>query len=188
MLELSFRPFPVLNTEHLTLRRMAASDVQEVFDIRSHSEAMKYSARPLAQNEQYAADHIRQVNEAIDQSKAIHWAITLKGQQALIGMLGLVRIQPRNFRAEVGYILHPRFQQKGIMQEALAAVLDYGFLRVGLNSVIAVVDPANSRSIHLLKKFDFTQEAHLKENIFVEGKFRDTLIYSLLQRHYLAQQ
>lgn len=187
MLKLSFSPFPVLNTKRLTLRRIAASDVQEVFEIRSDTETMKYSARPLAQTKQYAIDHITKVNLAIDRNESINWAITLKGQNKLIGMVGFVRIQPRNYRAEVGYVLHADFQGKGIMQEALAEVLNYGFSSLQLNSVMAVVDPANLASIKLLSRFHFEKEAYLKENVFFGGKFLDTMVYALLRRNFFIQ-
>lgn len=188
MLKLSFSPFPVLNTGRLTLRKMSVSDVQEVFEIRSDTEIMKFSTRPIAQTMQYALDHIRKANEAVDRNESINWAVTLKGQDKLIGMLGFVRIQPRNYRAEVGYVLHPHFQRQGIMQEALQAVLIYGFSTLELNSVMAVVDPQNLSSIKLLTKFGFEKEAYLKENIFFEGKFLDTMVYSLLRRNFPLQK
>src|SRR5690606_26757311 len=187
MLKLSFSPFPVLNTERLTLRKMAVSDVQEVFEIRSDTEIMKFSTRPIAQTMQYALDHIRKVNEAVDRNESINWAVTLKGQERLIGMLGFVRIQPRNYRAEVGYVLNPNYQRQCIMHEALASVLDFGFSALGLNSIMAVVDPANLPSINLLEKFHFEKEAYLKENIFFEDRFLDTMVYSLLRRNFLSK-
>src|SRR5690606_40324083 len=66
-----------------------------------------------------------------------------------------------------------------IVHEALASVLDFGFSALGLNSIMAVVDPANLPFINLLEKFHFEKEAYLKENIFFEVRFLDTMVYSL---------
>ena len=66
------------------------------------------------------------------------------------------------------------------MQEAIKAVLHYGFETMKLHSVEANVNPANAASIRLLKRTGFVQEAHFKENYFSNGQFTDSLIYSLL--------
>jgi len=183
-MRINFKPFPNLESGRLHLRQVAESDVQEVFELRSDTETMKYIPRPLATTRQYAIEHINKVNTGIEKNESINWAITLKGQDKLIGLIGFVRIQPKNFRAEVGYILHPDFRKKGIMSEALKAVLDYGFDVLKFNSVIAVIDPSNLASEQLLLSQQFVKEAHLKENIYFNGNFLDTVIYSLLKKNY----
>jgi len=184
-MKIDFNPFPDLQTERLTLRQIKESDVQEVFELRSDTETMKYIPRPLAKTKQYAMDHIDMVNKGIEKNESINWAITIKGDDKLIGLIGFVRIQPKNFRAEVGYILHPDFRRKGMMYEALKAVLNYGFCDLKFNSVIAVIDPSNHSSEKLLLTHNFVKEAHLRENIFHNGIFLDTVIYSLLAKNYI---
>jgi ribosomal-protein-alanine N-acetyltransferase len=49
-----------------------------------------------------------------------------------------------------------------------------------LHSLEANVDPANAASIKLLEKKGFLKEAHLKENVFFNGRFIDSAIYSLI--------
>ncbi len=66
------------------------------------------------------------------------------------------------------------------MQEALTAVLEYGFRTIGLHSVEANVDKENLASIRLLERNNFTREAHFKENYYFNGRFIDSVIYSLL--------
>ena len=65
------------------------------------------------------------------------------------------------------------------MTEAVAAVVDHGFRRIGLNSVEARVTPDNTASIHVLKATGFVQEGHFKEHLLVNGVFTDTLVYTL---------
>ena len=62
----------------------------------------------------------------------------------------------------------------------MAAILKYGFNTLKLHSVEAIVNPDNMQSIRVLEKNNFVKEAHFKENYFHEGKFKDTVIYSLL--------
>jgi ribosomal-protein-alanine N-acetyltransferase len=71
-------------------------------------------------------------------------------------------------------------QGKGIMQEALSAVLNYGFELLKLHSVEANVNPNNVSSIKLLERNGFVREAYFKENYYYNNQFLDTAIYSLL--------
>lgn len=179
MLTLNFNPFPNLETERLLLRRVLLSDVNEVFALRSNEEVMKYIPRPIAKTIADAAAHIETIDNTIDNNEGINWAITLKGSNQLIGVIGHYRIQPNNYRAEVGYILNPSFQRQGIIVEAMKEVVEYGFKEMKLHSIEAVIDPNNSGSEKVLIKSGFIKEAHFIENQFYQGKFLDTVIYSL---------
>src|SRR6187402_761002 len=103
MLEFNFHPFPVIETERLLLRRMTNDDVNEVFELRSNPETMKYIPRPLAKNNEDALAHIATINTNIDNNVGINWAITLKDNPKLLGIIGYYRMQPENYRAEIGY-------------------------------------------------------------------------------------
>jgi ribosomal-protein-alanine N-acetyltransferase len=182
MLQLNFEPFPNLETERLFLRRVSHADVKEILELRSNVETMKYIPRPLIQTEDDALEHIANIDAKIETQEGINWAITLKGSPKLIGLLGHYRIQHENFRAEIGYMLLPDFNSKGIISEAVKAVLKYGFEVMKLHSIEAVIDPANLASEKVLQKNGFIKEAHLKENQFFEGRFWDTIIYSFLNK------
>ena len=180
MLILNFDPFPVLNTDRLTLRQKTSDDVKEMFFLRSDEGVMKYIARPRARSLQDAADFIEMVNNAVKNNEYITWAITLKDDPKPIGSIGLWRTQKENYRAELGYVLHPDHHRKGIISEAVKAVLDYGFKTMGLHSVEANINPANTASEKVLEKAGFIQEAYFRENYFFDGKFLDSVIYSLI--------
>lgn len=180
MLEFNFTPFPVIETERLLLRRITNDDVNEVFELRSNPETMKYIPRPLVKNNEDALAHIAMIDEKIETNVGINWAITLKDNPKLLGIIGYYRMQPENYRAEIGYMLSPDFHGKGIIPEAVNVLLKYGFEYLKLHSIEAVIDPENYASEKVLQKCGFVKEAHLKESEFWEGKFLDKVIYSLL--------
>ncbi|XZF12552.1 GNAT family N-acetyltransferase [Chitinophagaceae bacterium MMS25-I14] len=184
MLELNFSPFPVIDTGRLTLRRLKEEDKDDLFILRSDKNIMQFIPRPLAQTSDDVAALIRMINEGTDRNETINWAMVDKANDTVIGTIGYVRMQPEDYRAEVGYMLHPGYQGKGIMQEALAAVLDYGFITLKLHSVLAVIDPGNTASEKLLIRNGFIKEGHFKENCFFEGKFLDSVYYSLHSKSY----
>ncbi|WP_026705820.1 GNAT family N-acetyltransferase [Flavobacterium soli] len=182
MLTLDFLPFPVLETERLLLRRLDSSDVNEIFELRSNPETMKYIPRPLVKNHEDALKHFKTIDDAINNNLGINWAVTLKGNPKLLGIMGFYRIQPENFRAEIGYMILPEFNGKGIVSEAIPRILEYGFTTMKLHSVEAVIDPDNIASERVLKKCNFEKEAHFKENEYFDGKFWDSVVYSILNK------
>ena len=180
MLIVNFNPFPILYTERLILRRILHSDVDDLFLLRADKEIMRYIPRPLATSNEDIIKLIQIIDEGTDNNERINWAITLKNENKLIGTIGYVRMNKEDYRAEVGYLLHAEYQGKGIMQEALASVIDFGFYDMKLHSIEAVIDPDNIASAKLLERNNFVKEAHFKENFFYEGKFLDSIHYGLL--------
>ena len=64
------------------------------------------------------------------------------------------------------------------MKEAV----NYGFQVMKLHSIEAIIDPDNHASAKVLEKNGFIKEAHLKENEFFDGRFLDSVIYSILNK------
>ncbi len=180
MIQLNFNPFPVLETERLILRNLSVDDKQAVFEIRSNPVTMQYIPRPLAKTINDAAGVIEMIRGFTNRNERINWAITEKGKDQLIGIIGYVNIKPESARAEVGYVLHHKYVGKGIANEALRATLNYGFNILKLHSIEAIIRPENSQSIALVKKNGFVKEAYFKDYVFHNGKFWDEEVYSLL--------
>ena len=184
MLVFNFSPFPNLETNRLNLRRLNPLDVTEILALRSNPEIMKFIPRPLMKTKEEALEFISVMDTNVNNNNVINWAITTKEDDKLIGMIGFYRMKPENYRAEVGYILSPEFHGKGIITEALKKVIQFGFEEMGLNSIEAVIDPENFGSEKVLLKNNFVKEGHFKEHTFFEGKFLDSVFYSLLKKNY----
>lgn len=180
MLQFNFDPFPIILTDRLKLRAINLTDSQEIFALRSDVEVLKYLDRPAAKFLEEAIEFIQKNIEQLRTNDGISWAITLKEKPELIGTIGFWKIDKEHHRAEIGYMLFTAQQQKGLMQEAITAVLQYGFNTMHLHSVEANVNPDNAASKKLLLKNNFVQEAYFRENYYFESKFLDSAIYSLL--------
>ena len=182
MLTINFSPFPNLETERLLLRRVNPTDIKEIFALRSNPETMKYIPRPLIKTDEDALEHIATIDVKIETNEGVNWAITLKDNPKLIGVIGYYRIKPEHYRAEIGYMLLPEYHGKGIISEAVKETVNYGFQIMKLHSIEAIIDPDNHGSAKVLEKNGFVKEAHLKENEFFEGRFLDSVIYSILNK------
>src|SRR5579872_6297430 len=114
---MKFIPFPKLTTEHLILRQFEMTDVNEVFLLRSSEEINKFIDRPRATSIDDARTFIEKVTNN-NYEGAVIWAIELKEKKGFVGSVCLLRFEPENNSAEVGYEMLPDYQGKGIVQEA----------------------------------------------------------------------
>lgn len=182
MLSVNFSPFPDIQTERLLLRRMTTHDAAEILCLRSHEQVMKYIDRERTKSLEDAVLFLEKINASLDSNNGIMWGITLKEEpRKLIGNIGYWRLIKEHYRAEVGYMLHPDFWKKRIMNEALMRVIDFGFDDMKLHSIEANINPGNVASAMLLESTGFVKEAYFKEDFFFDGEFRDTIIYSRLK-------
>ncbi|UKJ05786.1 GNAT family N-acetyltransferase [Solitalea lacus] len=180
MLDIKFDSFPILSTPRLNLRAIDHSDSIALFELRSNDQVLKYLDREPPSDIQEIETLIQKIVDSFAENEGINWAITLKGNNQLIGTIGFWRIIKEHHRAEIGYLLHPNYWNNGLMFEALMKVISYGFNNIKFHSIEANVNPNNLASIKLLKKTGFRQEAYFKENYYYNGKFFDSAIFTLL--------
>jgi ribosomal-protein-alanine N-acetyltransferase len=178
MLTIKFDPFPTLVTERTTLRRLEAGDDEAIFRLRSDATVSEFLTRKLSTSIEEARAFIEMITKNIDNNESAYWAIVPKNENDLVGTICLWHISIENHRAEIGYELMPSYQGKGLMQEALAAVVNYAFHDLKLHSLEATVSPENFSSIRLLEKSGFVREALFRGNCFYNGKFIDSAVYS----------
>jgi len=181
MLQPQFIPFPTIETERLLLRRIRVEDVEEIFVLRSCPVINKYSLRPLITEKKEALDFIQLIEDLVIQNMGISWIITEKSKPKIaIGHIGIWKLFKEHYRGEIGYLLHNDFHGKGMMTEAMKAVIDYGFNTLQLHSIVACVSPFNLPSITVLERNNFIREGYFKDDFFAKGKFHNSIVYSLL--------
>jgi ribosomal-protein-alanine N-acetyltransferase len=181
-LNLNFNPFPLLQTQRLWLRALLPTDVQDLHNLRSDTSVLKYLNRPGPSSVSETADFLNKVLAGVESSENIMWGISLLEDHKLMGTIGIWDISTVNFRAQTGYMLLPQYQRQGYMYEALSSVISYGFDVMHLHTMEANCNPANTASMQLLEKCNFVKEAHFKENYYYDGKFLDSVVYSLINQ------
>ncbi len=182
MADLQLHPLPAIQTQRLILRPLRAEDETEIFILRSDSRILQHIHIPPAKTLDDARAFIEKITGIVERNESAYFGITTKESDKLIGTCTIWNLQPENRRAEVGYVLHPDYWGKGLMQEALLAVIDFGFRYMKLHSLEAQVAPENLASIRVLEKTGFVKEAHFRENFYRDGSFYDSAVYSLLNR------
>lgn len=183
-LKLKFDEFPELETERLKLIAITEDLTEQLFPLRSDPDIMRFIPRPLAKVPEDTRQWIRGIAEAFERNELLYYALQEKSSQAVFGTLGLVRWQPRNYRAEIGYLMSKQHRGKGYMQEAVRAIIAFAFREMNFNTLYGIVDPENQASSNVLLKAGLRLEGHLKENEFYEGRFLDSLIYGITRKEF----
>ncbi len=175
--------FPRLETQRLVLREIVAADAAAIFAIHGNVDVMRYfGTDPMTEFAQ-AADLIEAFSRwRGEENSGIRWGIEHNGQ--LIGSCGLFRWNHAWHSAMVGYELAQAAWGQGLMQEALTAILPYGFNTMNLNRIEAQIHPNNTASLKLMPKLGFAHEGHLREVGFWGGQFHDFMQFGLLKREF----
>jgi len=155
---MKFNPFPELESNRLFLRKIIESDCKEILFLRSDITVNKFIERPENRKTKNLFDDIKfikELDEYIETNKSIAWGITLKEDPQIVGTICLWNFSEDNKTAEVGYDLNPKFQRKGIMNEALKMIIEFGFTKLNLNLIEAFTHNQNKSSKRLLEKNGF---------------------------------
>lgn len=102
-------------------------------------------------------------------------------------MIGFARLgldRPRT--AELGYAIRRDRWGKGYATEVSAVMLDYGFTTLGLHRIQAACGPDNTASQRVLTKLGFQYEGRMRDHVFTNGAWRDSLLYSLLDSEWAS--
>jgi ribosomal-protein-alanine N-acetyltransferase len=180
-IEAAFIHFPLLTTSRLFLRNIVTEDAEALFAIRSDEEGMKYFGQELYKSVAETITVIKLMEERYNRKEALRWCITLKDYDRLIGTCTLFHFDEGFHRAETGYELNRDFWGKGIMTEAMTAILTFGFNELNLHRIEAVIDIENERSKNLLFKLGFTYEGDLRQRFLFRDQFVDEYYFGLLK-------
>lgn len=180
------KEFPVLETERLILREVKQEDAKSVFQYLSDEEVMKYYGMVPMGKVSEVEEEIDWYRRIFDEGTGIRWGITMKGTSEIIGSCGFLEYTARHARTEVGLELAKEYWRGGVMTEALAAIIQYGFSHMELMRIQALIEPENIASQKLFVKSGFVREGLLRKYERTNGEFDDLYMYSLLRDEYEA--
>lgn len=143
--------------------------------LRSDKVVNKFVKRPKAETKEKALDFIDKINTGIDEKNYYYWVITEINGDQMIGSICLWNFSIDQTTAEVGFDLSPKFQGKGIMNESLQSILEFGFKILNLDLIEAYTHKKNMSSKKLLESNRFKlvvnkRDQDNQDNIIYEVK------------------
>ena len=174
---------PDLETKRLRLRRMTLADADAVFDYASDPEVTRYVTWDTHRTVRDSEEFLRSVVSGYEAGEQADWGITEKLSGRFIGSCGLHPV-PEHSRAELGYVLSREYWGRGIMPEAVRAMIRFGFEKLDLERVEARCIAENTASARVMEKSGMIYEGTLRERELIKGTRRDMKFYAILRREY----
>ncbi len=87
----------------------------------------------------------------------------------------------------IGYIMHPDHRGKGYATEAVKLLVDYLFRAKQIVRIQAECSPDNHPSVRVLEKAGFIYEGLRRKAVFIQGKYLDGAMYSILRDEWTLQ-
>jgi RimJ/RimL family protein N-acetyltransferase len=145
----------ILETERLILREFKPEDTDALFQVLGDPVAMQYYPAPFPRSE---------VEEWILRNRARYndvgfglWAMLLKGSGELIGDCGCyAREIHGNVECELGWHVRRDLWGRGYATEAARHCVEFAFVKLGVERIIALVRPENTASCRVAEKNGMT--------------------------------
>ncbi|MCM2465093.1 GNAT family N-acetyltransferase [Methanoculleus oceani] len=172
---------PVLVTDRLLLRPFTLADAPEVqrlagdYEVASSTLEIPYPY-PDGAAENWVATH----RPGFENGVHVVYAVTRARIGDLVGAVGLVEINRRHGRAELGYWVARPCWCRGYATEAARAAIEYGFSVLGLHRIYAMHFSRNPASGRVMEKCGMAHEAHLREHDRKWGVFEDVDVRGVL--------
>ena len=183
-----FRKLPTIETERLILRKLTADDAGDVIEFRSDPEVARYLDWRIGADDKQQMETMFSIMELMgEQGKPIFWVMELKDTKKVIGYCGVADWVKDSAAATITSILSRDYWRKGYMTEAYKAIMPIMFDVIRLNKIKARIIVYNKASVGLFKSLGFKREARLREDSYIEGKYYDVYIYSLLRSEYIQR-
>ena len=191
---------PKLTTSRLVLREIKGNDLFGYYEIRSDKETMQLFSGPLLTNDLDNKNFVEQMKFERENGFSYFWTIVLKEEKEFIGFVRLMSYKSNYYDAsfsaigehkfdseflkyfdrengwEIDYALLRNQRNKGIMKEAVGAVLEFCQLE-NINPVYAKVNHmTNTATVSVLKHHKFQDHLPQIDQTLLEKYDAETII------------
>ncbi|MCG7499584.1 GNAT family N-acetyltransferase [Vibrio sp. Of7-15] len=173
-----------IETPRLILRDVRLEDLQAYTQLSQHEKYQRFYDEADCSKEKA----VQLVQMFVEEAQAKHrtnynLAITDRMTGQFIGICGL-RVEDHQ-QASIGCGLAREYQVSGFAQEAMSALLQFGFENLNVHRVYAETIAKNRAAILLCKKMGMRTEATFIEHRFFKNQWWDTVVLALLKREWL---
>ena len=158
---------PTLTTERLILRPRGLEDLDAAVAMDSDVEVRRFITPAFRDDFDAAAYRVALAERmAIDAGPGLGWwTLRLRGDRSpgqsvgrYLGMALLIPVALAGPDVEIGWRLPRAAWGTGYASEAARAIVQHAFGTLGLPAIIALIDPANARSLAVAARLGFTAD------------------------------
>lgn len=175
---------PDLSTPRLRLRKLTMRDAQDIYRYSRDPEVARHVLWEAHRSIGDSRAYLRYMLRRYRGHEPASWGIEHLETGRIIGTIGFMWIQDDNAAAEVGYSLAREYWGRGLMTEALRAVLQYGFDGLSLNRIEAQHETDNPASGAVMRKCHMRHEGTLRSRLYNKGRYVDVELYAILRQDF----
>ncbi len=164
------------------LRELEEGDEHRIYPILSKETVVRYTLFPRFTKTQ-SRDYVQRALKSRDEDPRRNLTLAITRKKELIGLCGLV-LKPENEEAEAWYLLDEPHWARGFATESAKKLIEMGFTQYMLHRIWATCMPENPPSARVLEKVGMRKEGYLKENLRIQGVWRDTFLYAILRSEW----
>jgi [ribosomal protein S5]-alanine N-acetyltransferase len=132
-------------------------------------------------------DRIEQARIEFDAGRSCQTFLFELDDHTVIGSATLSNIVRGLFHAAyLGYVIAGTHEGRGLMFEALEALVGYAFDELNLHRIMANYQPGNARSQAVLERLGFVTEGLAPKYLFIDGAWRDHILTALTNKAWRA--
>jgi len=171
-----------LETERLILRRFTVEDADVMFrNWAADPKVAEYMTWYPHESVDVTRELVASWVEDYAKVNNYFWCIVLREIGEPIGSISVSGGNEAAFSAEIGYGMSRAHWGKGIMLEALRAVIRFLFAEVGFYRIHAKHDVRNPKSGRVMEKCGMQYEGTLRGAYYNKGQFADCKQYAILR-------
>ena len=177
-----------IETERLLLRPVVLEDVPAMYrNWTGDDEVTKYLTWPTHASTEVTKGFVQYLLGCYENPKNYCWGIVLKDESPEpVGMISVVSMNEEVGSVQIGYCLSRAHWGRGIMTEALGAVIDFAFNALGAQRVEARHDVNNPASGAVMRKCGMVYEGTLRRADKNNQGICDAAYYSILRNEHSA--
>ncbi len=172
--------FSPIQTQRLLIRRLGISDAEDIYSFSCNPAVSRYVLWDTHRSIADSRGMIRGALRAYRAGEPASLAIVLKETGRVVGTIGFLWIDAEHNCAEIGYSLAQEQWGKGLMTEALGAMVDFGFGRLHLNRIEAQFDVRNHASGRVMQKVGMAREGVMRQRMYNKGEYIDVEMWAIL--------
>ena len=171
----------ILQTDRLILRRFVERDAEAMFqNWASSAENLTYVTWDSHSDVEVTRHSIHNWVASYANPNYYKWAICLKEKpEQVIGDISIVEIHEEDLSCEIGYVLGKNYWGRGVMTEALKAVLDFCFTQAGFQKVRARYVSLNPVSGCVMEKAGMSYLKTITNGVERKGYLADLIYYQI---------
>ena len=179
-----FSHIPTLETERLTLRGMRVSDAPHMYEYACRPSVTEYLTWEPHTSVEETRQYLTYVGQRYRTGDFYDWSVVDKETGRMIGTCGFTSFNCPADSAEIGYVLNPAFQGRGLATEAVRRVLEFGFDELQLHRIEAHFIQGNDASRRLMERVGMTFEGFARESMKIKGRNRTIGTCGILRSEY----